>query len=106
MKDLKIPGFVWTVGIVLAVVFCENFLPPEYQLYGQMAVVVLMGLAKAMNLGVKDIEELLALLREIKAKQPPMMRSSEGALVAPTVTISETEIQQHEPNKVMRFLLG
>jgi hypothetical protein len=106
LKDVKIPGILWTVLIAAAIIFCENYLPPEYAAYGPIAVVVLMGAAKAANLGTKEIEELLAILRGIKGNQVRAMHNPEEMAAAPTITVPETTIEKYEPNKAVRFLLG
>lgn len=95
MKDIKLPGFLWVVLIAVAIVLIETFVPVEFQAYGEIAVVALLGAAKAFNLGTKEIDDLLALLRQLQAQVP----RAEAAYVEP-------EIEKHEPNGFVRWLVG
>lgn len=110
MNDIKVPGALWVVLIALAVVFCESYLPAEYQVYGQVAVVAILAVAKAMNLGTQDIEKLIALIREIQNRGSGMRSTQETGtegvhtLYTPPAPLVRTE--ELEPNKVVRFLLG
>lgn len=102
MKDIKIPGILWVVGIAVAIILIETFVAPGYQLYAEMGIVVLMGVAKAANLGTQQIEDLLALLRRMQESQPGPEGSPRGMAVDPY----RTGVDEHEPNKAVRFLLG
>lgn len=93
MKDIKVPGVVWVILIAVAIILIETFVAPGYQLYAEGAVVAIMAAAKAANLGTQQIEDLLDLLRKMQESQP-MPR---GMAV---------DVDEHEPNKAVRFLLG
>lgn len=95
MSNIRIPGVLWTVVIALAIWAIETFLAPGYQLYAETAVVVIMGIAKAANLDDKQVKELLAVLRRLQAQVPVQ----EAAFVEP-------EIEKHEPNKAITWLVG
>lgn len=92
MNSIRIPGFVWVILIAVAVVGCETYLANP--LYGEIAVVALMGAAKALNLGTKEIEDMLAMLRKMQLSHP----QERG--MAPSVEVPKP------PNKVARWLLG
>lgn len=96
MKDIKIPGVLWVVLISVAIVLIETYVAPGYQLYAEGAIVVLMGIAKAANLGTKDVEDLVTLLRTLQRQLP----THESAAAA------QTEADTREPNKPVRWLLG
>lgn len=95
MKDIKIPGIIWVIAISVTIVLIETYVAPGYQLYAETAIVVLMGIAKAANLGTKDVEDLVAMLRSLQRQMP-----------TPESSIIATEAESREPNKTVRWLLG
>lgn len=94
MNNIKVPGILWTVLIAVAIILIETYLAPGYQLYAEGAIVVLMGAAKAFNLGTKEIDDLLAMLRRLQRTMPVQ---ESGAVL---------DVEKHEPNKVARWLVG
>lgn len=98
MRDVKIPGALWTLLIAAVIVGIETYVPTAYQMYSEAAVVAILAAAKAANLGTADIDQLLAILRQMQAR---------GASVPETAMArgAKPEVIQ-EPNKAMRFLLG
>lgn len=94
MNNIKIPGTLWVLGIAVAVWAIETYVPGGYQLYAEGAIVVLMGIAKARNLGTQEIEDLLAMLRRLQRTMPVQ---ESGAVL---------DVEKHEPNKVARWLVG
>lgn len=105
MKDIKIPGFLWVVLIAVAVVLCENYMPNP--LYAEAAILVFMGLAKGLNLGTKEIENLVDLLRAMQVRPAGAVgpvgveRALRSAPVSPAV-----DVERYKPNKGVRWLLG
>lgn len=70
MNNIKIPGFLWVVLIVVVIIALETYVPVGYRMYSEVAVVALLGLAKAFNLDSKQVEELLAMIRRLQAQVP------------------------------------
>jgi hypothetical protein len=103
VKDIRIPGLIWTLLIAILIVAIETYMPAEYQLYGEAAVVALFGIAKAANLGTQQLEELIAILRTVQATQPQTrgLLTDEGVVVTPALAAEE-----YEPNKLVRWLAG
>lgn len=63
MKDIKVPGFLWVVGIAVVVVLIETYVPGQYQYFAEGAIVLVMGFAKAAKLGTDDVDKLVAILK-------------------------------------------
>lgn len=96
MKDIKIPGFLWVVLIAVAVMLAENYLPNP--LYVELALMILFGAAKAYNLGTKEIEDVLDILRRID--------KGLGVERGRVVNHVGIDIEAYKPNKVTRWFVG
>ena len=96
MKDIRIPGFIWVVLIAAGIVFCENYLANP--LYGEIAIALLMGAAKALNLGTEHLEEALELLRG--------MQNATTAVGARGQAMPSVNVSELKPNKPLRWLFG
>lgn len=101
MKDLRIPGVLWVIIIAVAIVAIETYMPVEYQLLGEAAIVALFAIAKANALGTKQIEDLIDLLRTVQTQPQATARGMGAPNIVPTV-----DVEKYEPNKTVRFLLG
>ena len=95
MKEFKIPGVLWTLLIAIAIVCIETFVAPGYQFYAEAVVVVLMAVAKGFNLDNKQIEELVAVIRNLQKQLP----AQEAAFV-------QSAIEAHQPDKFTTWLVG
>lgn len=102
MKDIKLPGFLWVLGIAVAIVLIETYVPGQYQYFAEGAVVFLMGAAKARNLGTQDVEKMVALLKNIPAQPSGAVGAERGAVVS----AAPINTKPYEPNKGVRWLLG
>lgn len=114
MKDLRIPGIVWAIVLVAIVaVIHENadawHIAP---IYSDLAVVVVVGVLKGMNLGVDQLNQALDIIDNIKSQgtvartrgtsiTPGGMAESE-----PLITDTITANAPPRPNKLARFLVG
>lgn len=92
MPKFRLPGVIWVVIIAAAIVAVETFVPAAYQLYGEVAVVAIMAIAKSMNIGGDEID---AMVKKIHEQQ------NQGAI--PRGVIVPTPRKR---GKVERWLVG
>lgn len=113
MKDVRLPGALWVIGIVGGTWLILTYVPQNQWLVAVIAVVLVVG--KIFNIGTEQIETVIGLVKQLIPLIPPATRhvrlvpGSEGdpaVMRQPTVYIDADEIDKFKPNKFMRFLLG
>lgn len=115
MKDIRVPGIVWAIAMVAIVaVIHENQAAWNIPvIYSDLAVVVVVGILKTMNLGADQLNQALDIIDNIKTHGaisatrgggsiPVGMEGSEDPAVISTLTANAPE----RPNNTVRFLLG
>lgn len=95
LTDIKIPGVLWVLLVCVVVVGLE-YAGVDASITA-IGVTAVFAVAKFLNVGTADVDQLLALLREVSALLPTRRGS--------TKTFAK-EIADAEPNHLVRWLVG
>lgn len=109
-KDVKVPGILWVIGLVLGVWAIETYVPSEtLQTWMELVPSVLLIVAKFTNVGGENTEALVEIIRLLQGRLPTVTRGvgPEGiAYDTPQVMVSDQKLDEMKPNKATRLLLG
>lgn len=104
MKDVRIPGFAWAIAIIVIVSLIHTY-GPQYgysPLYIDMAVALLIGALKGLNLGTGQLEQALKII-DILLIQAVSEGTPRGPAAVPRINLTDIP---DKPNKTVRFFLG
>lgn len=112
LKDVRVPGFIWAIAIVITTYFINKF-TPTLELYTgidafvwQLIIIpALIGVLKGLNLGTDQLNQALdiidLLLKRGKTMDTPQTRGL--ALERPPVEVADIP---KRPSKLARWLVG
>lgn len=115
MKDIRVPGIVWAIAMVAIVAILHENADAWHisPLYSDLAVVVVVGVLKGMNLGVDQLNQALDIIDNIRAtgsitrtRGVNVMGETETTGLSPVVVESMTANAPERPSKTVRWLLG
>jgi hypothetical protein len=120
MKDVRIPGFAWAIGIIVAVALIHsNAATIETWHVGNFyitpivldtIVALLIGYLKKLNLGTEQLEDALDVIEQLQNAnaRAAMERESGGALPRAPLSVSPIEFEKipKRPNHTARWLVG
>jgi len=106
MENFKVPGVMWVIFMVLLLTIVRVAVT-DYgvdPLYFDLAVVIAFAVLKAFNIGTKELEELLDIIKKLQTQLSGHAESTARmAMTEPErVRLSSTK----EPNKLIRWLVG
>lgn len=103
MSDIKIPGVLWVILLVFGLTAVKEYVPEPF--YVELAVVLVLAVLKAMNLGTKELDELGDIIDLLRKKTPPE-QATPAALSASRHLKDEPEREAASYNRVVRWLAG
>lgn len=121
MNDVRVPGFLWAVAIVMAVALIHTYEAQIQAATGldayvlDLAVTALIGVLKGLNLGTGQLDQALDIIDSIIGRSRVRVETVEPGAVpmrggmSPVVTLTEASLPSApppRPNKVARWLVG
>jgi hypothetical protein len=111
MKDVRIPGVVWAIAIIVAVAAIhenEAYLLMRFGLepfYLDLLVGLLIAALKTLSLGTEQLNQALDVIERLLARRPhPPEEGMRGVETVETMEVV-AEIPPR-PNKLVRWLVG
>lgn len=106
LKDVRIPGFAWAMGIIVIVGLIHTY-GPQYgfsPLYIDMAVAILIGVLKGLNLGTDQLDQAIKIIDLLLMKEVAEVEGiPRGPAAVPRINLTDIP---DKPNKTVRFFLG
>jgi hypothetical protein len=112
MNNVRVPGVVWAIGIVIAVYLIQKFSVPIQEATGIDAFVLnliivpgLIGVLKGLNLGTDQLNQALDVIDLLlqRTSTPELGQTRGPGIEQPAVMKDDIP---ERPNPVMRFLVG
>lgn len=103
MSDIKIPGVLWVILLVFGLAVVKEYVPEPF--YVELAVVLVLAVLKALNLGTKELDEMGEIIDLLRKKTPPE-QASPAALKASRNLSEEPERKAASYNGIVRWLAG
>lgn len=98
MNDLRVPGVLWVILLVFGVALVREYVPEPF--YVDLAVVLVLAVLKYMNLGTKELEELLDIIDLLRQRAP------DAAEPKALSSYAQAKEQVERPNRIARWLIG
>ena len=109
MTSVRIPGVIWVIGIVLILTLGRSYIEQQglNPIYLDALVIVVIAVMKTLNLGTKEIEELLDVIsilqRQVDKREAEL---SPDTLTVETMSMAVPTPKEYPINYFVRWLVG